>query len=157
MRAERIDLHLVPSRLPDLLGRDRLDRSVIAEAGGDDDRLILSIRARRKRAGLGIKMFIQGARSDEPDASLIKVLIKAHQLRDKLFNGDGASVSEIAKREGIGGSYFTRLLRLTFLAPDIVKDILDGRHPPTVNATQLLKDTRLPLDWKEQRAALGFT
>ncbi len=50
----------------------------------------------------------------------------------------------------------TRLVRLTFLAPDIVKDILDGHHPPTVNAAKLLKDTRLPLHWNEQRASLGF-
>jgi hypothetical protein len=45
---------------------------------------------------------------------------------------------------------------LAFLAPDIVTAILDGRHPPTVNAAMFLKDTRLPLDWDEQRAALGF-
>ena len=50
----------------------------------------------------------------------------------------------------------TRLFRLAFLAPDIVTAILDGRHPSTVNAAKLLKDTRLPLDWDEQRAALGF-
>ncbi len=36
------------------------------------------------------------------------------------------------------------------------KDILDGRHPPTLNAARLLRDSRLPLDWDEQRAALGF-
>ena len=91
-------------------------------------------------------MIIQGARSDEPDASLIKVLIKAHEFWYKLVNGDGSSIAELAKREGVTGSYVTRLVRLTFLAPDIVKDILDGRHPPTVNAAKLLKDTRLPLD-----------
>ena len=66
-------------------------------------------------------------------------------------------MSEIAKREGVAGSYVTRLFRLAFLAPDIVTAILDGRHPPTVNAAKLLKDTRLPLDWDEQRAALGLT
>jgi DNA invertase Pin-like site-specific DNA recombinase len=154
--ADRIDLHLVPSRLADLLRRDPLDLPVTAEAGEDDDRLTLSIPARIKRAGLGTRMIIPGERSAEPDASLIKTLIKAHELRDKLLSGDGASIAGLARREGVGGSYFTRLLRLTFLAPDIVKDILDGRHPPTVTATQLLKDTRLPLDWGEQRAALGF-
>ena len=50
----------------------------------------------------------------------------------------------------------TRLLRLTFLAPDIVTRILTGRHPPELTARKLMTDTRLPLDWNEQRALLGF-
>ena len=156
VRPERIDLHLAPARLLALLRRDRLDLSVIAQAGEDDNWFTLSIPARLKRVGLGTKMIIQGARSDEPDASLIKVQIKAHEFWYKLVNGDGSSIAELAKREGVTGSYVTRLVRLTFLAPDIVKDILDGHHPPTVNAAKLLKDTRLPLDWNEQRASLGF-
>jgi site-specific DNA recombinase len=43
-----------------------------------------------------------------------------------------------------------------FPGPDIVKDILDGRHPPTLTAAKLMRDTRLPLAWTDQRIALGF-
>ncbi len=154
--ADRIDIHLVPSRLQDLRQRDRFDLSATIQAVKDCDRLTLTVRVRLRHAKRGTKMILAGARSGEPDASLIKLLFKAHEFRAKLFNGDGASVSEIAKREGVAGSYVTRLFRLAFLAPDIVAAILDGRHPPTVNAAKLLKDTRLPLDWDEQRAALGF-
>jgi predicted site-specific integrase-resolvase len=46
--------------------------------------------------------------------------------------------------------------RLTLLAPDIVSAILGGKHPPELNARKLLDDTRLPLDWNEQRRSLGF-
>jgi site-specific DNA recombinase len=48
------------------------------------------------------------------------------------------------------------LLRLTFLAPDIVRAILDGKQPATLTARRLMADTRLPLAWAEQRARLGF-
>jgi ParB-like chromosome segregation protein Spo0J len=34
--------------------------------------------------------------------------------------------------------------------------ILAGKHPPELNARKLLDDTRLPLDWNEQRRSLGF-
>jgi site-specific DNA recombinase len=44
---------------------------------------------------------------------------------------------------------------LTFLAPDIVAAILAGKQGLTAN--KLMADTRLPLDWSEQRSALGFT
>jgi site-specific DNA recombinase len=45
---------------------------------------------------------------------------------------------------------------LTSLAPDIVAAILDGRQPPELTANALMANTRLPLEWSAQRAALGF-
>jgi hypothetical protein len=50
----------------------------------------------------------------------------------------------------------TRLLRLTYLAPDIVANILAGGHPVDLTANKVMADTRLPLDWRGQRKALGF-
>ena len=52
--------------------------------------------------------------------------------------------------------YATRLFRVTFLAPDIIAAIFDGRHPPELTVRKLLDDTWLPLDRSEQRAGLGF-
>ena len=34
--------------------------------------------------------------------------------------------------------------------------ILNGNQPPELTARKLMDDTRLPLDWNEQRRALGF-
>ena len=53
-------------------------------------------------------------------------------------------------------SYVTRLLRLTWLAPDIVAAIVDGRQPIGLTANRLMGDTRLPLEWQAQRELLGF-
>ena len=64
--------------------------------------------------------------------------------------------AELVRRDGISDSSVTRHLRLTFLAPDIVQAILDGRHPPTLTAARLIRDTRLSLAWPDQRTALGF-
>ena len=71
-------------------------------------------------------------------------------------SGVTKSDAEIARSEGIVPSYVTRLFRLTLLAPDIVSAILGGKHPPELNARKLLDNTRLPLDWNEQRRSLGF-
>jgi site-specific DNA recombinase len=56
----------------------------------------------------------------------------------------------------MGGPYAARLIRLNYLAPDIVAAILDGKQPVELTASKLMTDTRLPLDWRAQRAALGF-
>jgi len=42
------------------------------------------------------------------------------------------------------------------MAPDIVSAILSGEHPAELTARRLMDDTRLPLDWNEQRRCLGF-
>jgi site-specific DNA recombinase len=57
---------------------------------------------------------------------------------------------------GVSSSYFTRLVRLSYLAPDITEAILDGRHPRGLTADKLLAHSRLPLGWHEQRNVLGF-
>ena len=49
-----------------------------------------------------------------------------------------------------------RLVRLSYLAPDITQAILDGRQPCDLTTTKLLAHSRLPLTWREQRRALGF-
>jgi site-specific DNA recombinase len=68
----------------------------------------------------------------------------------------GASIRSIAGGERLTGSYFTRLLRLSYLAPDITKAILAGRQPPDLTAAKLLRASRLPITWAAQRTVLGF-
>ena len=63
---------------------------------------------------------------------------------------------ELAQSQRMTSSYFTRVLRLTFLAPDITRAILEGRHPQDLTARKLLAHSRLPLTWPEQRQILGF-
>jgi hypothetical protein len=54
--------------------------------------------------------------------------------------------------------YVSRIVRLAFLAPDIVEQIVKGCQPPELTAESLLKDrTQLLLDWEAQHRALGFS
>jgi|SRR5690349_13572035 len=73
-----------------------------------------------------------------------------------LVDGDGVPFAALAKHEGVGSSYFTRIVRLSYLAPDITQAILDGRQPRDLTADKLLAHSRLPLTWDEQRTVLGF-
>jgi len=92
----------------------------------------------------------------KPDARLIKLLIKARRFNAALVGSDGVPFSAVAKRQGVSPSYFTRLVRLSYLAPDITQAILDGRQPPDLTADKLLAHSRLPLAWQDQRTLLGF-
>jgi len=62
------------------------------------------------------------------DTRLIKLLLRARRLNAVLVGSDGVPFAALAKREGVSLSYFTRLVRLSYLAPDIIQAILDGRQ-----------------------------
>ena len=104
-------------------------------------------------------MWIEGtdpSATAKPDARLIKLMIKARQFNAALVGSNGVLFATLAKREGVSPSYFTRLVRLSYLAPDIIEAILDGRQPRDLTADKLLAHSRLPLTWDEQRRVLGF-
>ena len=92
----------------------------------------------------------------KPDARLIKLLIRARRFNATLVRSDDVRFAALAKRERVSPSYLTRLVRLSYLAPDITQAILDGRQPRDLTADKLLAHSRLPLIWHEQRRVLGF-
>jgi site-specific DNA recombinase len=65
------------------------------------------------------------------------------------------SLEAIADRERVSARYVSRLLPLAFLAPDIVDQILQGRHPADLSAARLTNRLDLPLDWAHQRELIG--
>ena len=120
-------------------------------------RTTLSVPARLKRTGLEMRLVVNGAVDDAAaDPSLTRIMVRAHTIRDRLLKNESLTVEEVAGDEDLVPSYVTRLLRLTFLAPDIIATIMAGRQPPELSARKLMGDTRLPLDWAEQRIQLGF-
>jgi len=51
--------------------------------------------------------------------------------------------------------YVGRLIRLAFLAPEIVESIVEGRQPTTLTAEALTRRIELPLSWCSQTTALN--
>jgi hypothetical protein len=151
---DQIDIHLRPLRLCALL-----DLPATPSQGVNDDEIeLLSVPVRLRRSGREIRMVINGTDSfaAKPDARLIKLLLRARRFNATLAQGEGVPFAALADREGVSRSYFTRLVRLSYLAPDITQAILDGRQPPDLTAEKLLEHSRLPLAWHDQRTVLGF-
>ena len=154
VEANRIDIHLRPTRLSTLL-----DIAGTPLSSATDEAQILSVPIKLRRAGREITMLIDEAdpfATAKPDARLIKLMIRARRFNATLFDSNGVPFAALAKREGVSPSYCTRLVRLSHLAPDITQAILDGRQPRDLTADKLLARSRLPLTWHEQRTVLGF-
>ena len=60
---------------------------------------------------------------------MVKALARAFRWRKMLDTGVHATLEELGRAKSVNGTYVSRILRLTLLAPDIVRAILDGRQP----------------------------
>ena len=150
---ERVDLLLKPAALLALLAPNQK----LEQPNNTEHALIpLSMPVMLKRAGLEMRLLVQGAKDDrKPDPALVKLIARSSNMRDRLLR-DGLSVRELARQENLNSSYVSRIIRLAFLAPEIVTAILKGRQPIELTAEKLVRNSRLPLCWAEQRQQLGF-
>ena len=64
------------------------------------------------------------------------------------------SIDQLAKGQGRCRTHFARLIKLSYLAPDIVTMVLEGRQPASLNRRKLMA-IELPAHWADQRALLG--
>lgn len=121
--------------------------------------LTLSVPASIVRNGKQTRLAIPPSSRDVPrrkDGSLIKLVAKAWKARCAIETSN-ADPKVVAAREGYEADYFARLVRLGYLAPDIISAILDGKQPASLTRQKLSRIGNLPMQWGEQRALLGFT
>ena len=88
--------------------------------------------------------------------ALIKLITQAVAARDALDNTFSDDFDDIAAAIGQGREHSLDLLRVGYLAPDIIAAILDGRQPPALTRSKLLRAASVPLCWQKDRVALGF-
>jgi site-specific DNA recombinase len=150
----RIDIQIRPRGLGALLD----PAAALSPNATDGETQTLSVLVKLRRCGREIRMLVgtDPFATTKPDRRLIKLLIRAHRFNAALAGSDGVPFAALAKQEGVSPSYFTRLVRLSYLAPDITRAILDGRQPRGLTADKLLVQSRLPLAWHDQRTVLGF-
>ena len=115
--------------------------------------------ALRKRGGRKLVVTPEGASAWAPprariDNAMVKAIARAFRWREMLENGTHATIAEIASAENINGSYVSRVLRLSLLAPDLIEAVLHGRQPPGVQLEQLLRG--FAVEWPLQRRAFGL-
>lgn len=117
----------------------------------------LSVAAQLRRSGQGKRMVIGNPYHATRDTSLIDVLKEAVAARQKLLAETDETLNELTERTTRSKGRLTALMRLSYLAPDIIADILAGRQPPELSVKRLLRTSQdLPLDWRGQRDFLGF-
>jgi site-specific DNA recombinase len=130
------------------------DDHVAIEVDDGAERHAIRVEARLVDRGSDLRLAIApdgGSPRRETDPVLIKLIVQAFAARESM-----RADTPCAMTDGYSQHHRTRLARLSYLAPDIVAAIIDGRQPPSLNGRRLLRAANLPLDWQAQRQMLGF-
>ncbi len=111
-----------------------------------------------KRRGVELRLIVRDHNRSAAvvDLPLLKAIARANRWFDELSTGKATSLAAIAAREGLAVRYVGRLVRLAFLAPEIVESIVEGRQPTILTAEALTRRIELPLSWRAQRTALNL-
>jgi len=127
-----------------------------SKSGTNANATVLRAEARLIRVGGITRMVLADESAEKPasqvDPALVKAISRARQWYEMLISGAVPSIDALAQKNAVGESYVRRILRLAFLAPDVVETILDGRQPLSLTVEKLRHG--VPLAWEQQRSML---
>jgi site-specific DNA recombinase len=131
------------------LHTDRL--SITFSESGVEEMSEVPISIVRRGAELRLVQGYGGSSSYAPESVLLKLVVLAR----------AAQVAQLAGREEPLVSHYSKahlqqLLRISWLAPDIISAIVEGSQPATLTGRRLLRATNIPLAWTDQRKLFGF-
>ena len=89
------------------------------------------------------------------DPELVKLVHTARRAQAAVDEEQDFDLKVMAKRFRLSPQRFCRVVRLNYLAPDIIAAILAGAQPEDLTSRSLLQGA-LPLDWNLQRHMFGF-
>ena len=84
----------------------------------------------------------------QPHEGLVTAVVRAFEWKEDLMVERVSTVKAVAQREGLARSYVMRILRLSFLAPDLIEAILNGQQPAELTLEPFCHP--IPLEWTLQ-------
>jgi hypothetical protein len=158
VRRDRIKIDISQDGLAGLLAAQSPDLPLQQPRQTDSsERITLTAPAQLQRVGREMKLLVDDVANGPPDMGLLRIVARAHDVQTRLAQDTSLTVHDVARQECVTAAYIYVLLRLRWLAPGITTAIVNGQHPPQLNAKKLMRLTaHLPADWSEQRALLGF-
>ncbi len=118
------------------------------------ERAEVCIDAKLAKQGRELKFTIPPTNANikpTPNATLQKLVAQAVAAQDLLLTGTpNPALSDYSSR------YLGQLVRISWLAPDIIGAIMDGTQPVNLTGRKLTRANAIPLDWPSQRKMFGF-
>ncbi|HEV2568647.1 recombinase family protein [Sphingomonas sp.] len=109
----------------------------------------------RIRCGNGTRIVVRAEPSSSGgvDEQLVQILANARAAQKLSQAHPSRTLAQLPKLAGVSEQRVKQLLRLSFLAPSIVANIVSGETPEVIAGTSLRHLSDIALDWAEQRRA----
>lgn len=120
----------------------------------EEDRHQICIDAKLVSRGSELKLAIspdEGLAKRDPDPVLLRLIAQAFAAQDHIVQGNPQPTVEAYSKR-----YMHQLVRLSYLAPDIISAIINGTQPPDLTGRKIMRQNNIPLDWAGQRSMFGF-
>jgi site-specific DNA recombinase len=139
-------LQIITSANPKNANHGQEDQSV-----SERDVVVIKTRDCLEATGNGLRLIIRDDSSSAPNLHLALLIAQSFALRETLLNGPHSSIEAMSKALQLSNGYLTARIRMTFLAPKLIRRILQGEVPITLSQTRLLDAAKdLPIKWSEQ-------
>ncbi len=79
---------------------------------------------------------------------MLRAIARAWKWRRQLEEGEMVGIQDIAASEKISDQYVGRMIRLAFLAPEVLEALVVKRRQPAISINEMVEVARLP--WGEQ-------
>src|SRR5690606_9374043 len=86
------------------------------------------------------------------DAHVLRAIARAWNWRRRLERGEASTIADIAMTEKVTDRFVSRMMRLAWLAPDVLEKLVNHRIPPALSLSDLVAVADLP--WAEQVEAV---
>ncbi len=138
------------------VSNDKLEITLSSDFGSNDQP-ILSVPIDISECSRGRKSIIPCGEQviHEPDQKLIKLIANAYLYAKELQSGKYKTMGELADKLSTNKSDLGKIVRLSYLAPDIINAVIRGEQSLLLNATFLRRLKTISADWKNQRIAFN--
>ena len=117
------------------------------------DAMLLTAPATRTRVGKEVRLLVPADDEvNDRDTRLLALLAEAMDVREMLLANPEQSIDQIARETGRCRSRTARLLRLAFVAPDVVERVIAGEDAAMLTSKGM--STTLPACWRAQTQLL---
>jgi len=112
----------------------------------------LTIRKRNGRPRIlpPDEVTVRDGRSQDPH--VLRAIARAWNWRRQLETGAASTIQDIAAAEKVSDRFVSRMMRLAFLAPQVLERLVIHRMPPALSLAELIALADRP--WAEQIEAV---
>ena len=109
----------------------------------------LTIRKRNGRPRIAAPSESESAADRVQDARLLRAVARAWSWRCQLESGAATTIHDIAAVENVTDRFIGRMIRLAYLSPDVLEELVIARRPSSITINDLTGIADLP--WAEQK------